>query len=127
MAVLRRRPEADSAILHSDHGTRCTSWAFGKRLRDAGLPGQWPCVREADDVQCSDEQAYRDVYHKIVLYRALRQRHWSARPPGSRHDREDFFYREELMHLFDAKLTREIKSSRSWNRPPRHPARGDGR
>ncbi len=37
MAVLRRRPEKDSTILHSDHGTQYTSWAFGKRLRDAGL------------------------------------------------------------------------------------------
>jgi putative transposase len=35
MAVARRNP----AILHSDHGTQYTSWAFGKRLRDAGLLG----------------------------------------------------------------------------------------
>jgi putative transposase len=37
MATLRRRPEGDSAILHSDHGTQYTSWAFGQRLRAAGL------------------------------------------------------------------------------------------
>jgi putative transposase len=37
MAILRRRPEKDGTILHSDHGTQYTSWAFGKRLRDAGL------------------------------------------------------------------------------------------
>ncbi len=37
MAELRRRPDKDATILHSDHGTPFTSWAFGKRLRDAGL------------------------------------------------------------------------------------------
>jgi putative transposase len=37
MAILRRRPDKDTTVLHSDHGTQYTSWAFGKRLRDAGL------------------------------------------------------------------------------------------
>ncbi len=37
MAVLRRRPENGDTILHSDHGTQYTSWAFGQRLRNAGL------------------------------------------------------------------------------------------
>src|SRR5262245_36030176 len=37
MAILRRRPEADATVLHSDHGCRYTSWAFGQRLRNAGL------------------------------------------------------------------------------------------
>ncbi|TMQ95313.1 DDE-type integrase/transposase/recombinase [Actinomadura soli] len=39
MAVTRRTPPPRSTILHSDHGTQYTSWAFGKRLRDAGMPG----------------------------------------------------------------------------------------
>jgi putative transposase len=30
MAVARRNPAARSTILHSDHGTQYTSWAFGK-------------------------------------------------------------------------------------------------
>jgi putative transposase len=30
-------PEIASTILHSDHGTQYTSWAFGQRLRAAGL------------------------------------------------------------------------------------------
>ena len=41
MAIIRRRPEKESAdgqtILHSDHGSQFNSWAFGKRLREAGL------------------------------------------------------------------------------------------
>jgi len=39
LAVTRRQPGGNSTILHSDHGTQYTSWAFGKRLRDAGLLG----------------------------------------------------------------------------------------
>src|SRR6476646_9813932 len=39
MAITRRTPEQHSAILHSDHGSQFTSWAFGQRLVDAGLVG----------------------------------------------------------------------------------------
>lgn len=37
MAIARRRPEPFSMIVHSDHGSQFTSWAFGKRVVDAGL------------------------------------------------------------------------------------------
>jgi putative transposase len=37
MAALRRHARDGSTILHSDHGTQYTSWAFGQRLRAAGL------------------------------------------------------------------------------------------
>lgn len=37
MATLRRNPEKDRTILHSDHGSQYTAWAFGKRLRAAGI------------------------------------------------------------------------------------------
>jgi putative transposase len=37
MATLRRQPPNNNTILHSDHGTQFTSWAFGQRLRAAGL------------------------------------------------------------------------------------------
>ncbi|MCD2191291.1 IS3 family transposase [Actinomycetospora soli] len=37
MAILRRKPLDDgSTVLHSDHGSQFTSWAFGRRLVDAG-------------------------------------------------------------------------------------------
>ena len=41
MAIIRRQPDKQSgdeqAILHSDHGSPYTSWAFGQRLRAADL------------------------------------------------------------------------------------------
>lgn len=39
MAIWRRQPEQDRTIAHSDHGSQYTSWAFGRRLRGAGLLG----------------------------------------------------------------------------------------
>jgi transposase InsO family protein len=39
MALWRRRPPADQCIAHADHGSQYTSWAFGSRLRAAGLLG----------------------------------------------------------------------------------------
>jgi putative transposase len=38
MATLRRKPESGHTILHSDHGSQFTAWAFGQRLRTAGIP-----------------------------------------------------------------------------------------
>ena len=37
MAIIRRCPDRQSTILHSDHGSQFTSWAFGRRLVDAGI------------------------------------------------------------------------------------------
>jgi putative transposase len=49
MAIIRRRPEPHSAILHSDHGSQFTSWAFGKRLIDAGLVGSMGSIGDCYD------------------------------------------------------------------------------
>ncbi|MFF5985959.1 IS3 family transposase [Prauserella flavalba] len=49
MAMLRRNPEPESTIRHSDHGTQFTSWASGKRLRDAGLLGSMGTVGDCYD------------------------------------------------------------------------------
>lgn len=49
MAILRRNPEGKGTILHSDHGTQYTSWAFGRRLREAGLLGSMGTVGDCYD------------------------------------------------------------------------------
>ena len=48
MAVWRRQPPP-GVIHHSDHGTQYTSWAFGQRLRKAGLLGSMGTVGDALD------------------------------------------------------------------------------
>jgi putative transposase len=49
MAILRRKPESDTTILHSDHGAQYTSWAFGQRLRTAGLLASMGTVGDCYD------------------------------------------------------------------------------
>ena len=45
MAIVRRQPEkrpaSRSTILHSDHGSQYTSWAFGQRLQAATFSPRW--------------------------------------------------------------------------------------
>jgi putative transposase len=49
VARWRRRPEPGSTIVHSDRDTQYTSWAFGHRLRQAGLLGSMGRVGSAYD------------------------------------------------------------------------------
>lgn len=49
MACWRQRPHAGQTVHHSDHGTQYTSWAFGQRLRSAGLLGSMGSVGDALD------------------------------------------------------------------------------
>jgi putative transposase len=53
MAVIRRQPEKRTGdqrtILHSDHGSQYTSWAFGKRLQKADLLASMGTVGDCYD------------------------------------------------------------------------------
>ncbi len=48
MAIENRSP-APGTILHSDHGTQFTSWAFTRRLRESGLVASMGTVGDALD------------------------------------------------------------------------------
>src|SRR3546814_16481809 len=48
MAIWNRRPPA-GAVHHSDHGSTYTSWAFGPRLREAGLLGSMGPIGDCFD------------------------------------------------------------------------------
>ena len=73
MAVTRRQPGGDSTILHSDHGAQYTSWAFGKRLRDAGLLGSMGTVGD-----CYDNAMMESFWHTMQL-ELLDIRAWESR------------------------------------------------
>ncbi len=49
MACWRRRPPRVETVMHSDRGSQYTSWAFGHRLRAAGLLGSMGRVASAVD------------------------------------------------------------------------------
>jgi transposase InsO family protein len=51
MAIWRRRPPAGQTVHHSDHGAQYTSWAFGRRLRAAGVLGSMGTVGDALDCE----------------------------------------------------------------------------
>ena len=49
MACWRRRPQPGQTVVHSDRGSQYTAWAFGQRLRSAGLLGSMGRVASALD------------------------------------------------------------------------------
>jgi putative transposase len=73
MAITRRRPEPHSAILHSDHGSQFTSWAFGKRLTDAGLVGSMGSIGD-----CFDNSMVESFWGTMQL-ELLDSRRWKTR------------------------------------------------
>lgn len=73
MAVARRQPEERSTVIHSDHGTQYTSWAFGKRLRDAGLLGSMGTVGDCFD------NAMMESFWGTMQLELLDTRTWKTR------------------------------------------------
>ena len=59
--------------MHSDHGTQYTSWAFGRRLRAAGLLGSMGSVGDAYDNAVAES-----FFHTLQL-ELLDRHHWASR------------------------------------------------
>lgn len=75
MAILRRNPvDADlKTIMHSDHGTQFTSWAFSKKVYDANLV---PSMGSIGD--CYDNAMMESFWGSMQL-ELLDSRAWSTR------------------------------------------------
>jgi putative transposase len=73
MAISRRTPEHYSAILHSDHGSQFTSWAFGRRLTEAGLIGSMGSIGD-----CYDNSMMESFWGTMQL-ELLDSRRWKTR------------------------------------------------
>ena len=73
MALWRRRPRTGQCIAHSDHGSQYTSWAFGTRLRAAGLLGSMGSVGDAYDNGMAES-----FFHTLQL-ELLDEHHWATR------------------------------------------------
>ena len=41
MAIHHRNPQPGTTVIHSDHGSQFTSWAFTQRAKDSGLRHRW--------------------------------------------------------------------------------------
>jgi len=73
MAIWRRRPPKGSTIAHSDHGSTYTSWAFGRRLRGAGLLGSMGSVGD-----CFDNSVAESFFETLQL-ELLDEHRWTSR------------------------------------------------
>lgn len=73
MAIWRRRPPKDQCVAHSDHGSQYTSWAFGTRLRAAGLLGSMGSIGDAYDNSLAES-----FFHTLQL-ELLDTQHWISR------------------------------------------------
>jgi putative transposase len=73
MAILRRKPANDATILHSDHGSQYTSWAFGHRLRSAGLLASMGTIGD-----CYDNAMMESFWGTLQL-EVLDQQRWRTR------------------------------------------------
>jgi putative transposase len=72
MAIWNRRP-APGTIHHSDHGSTYTSWAFGHRLREAGLLGSMGSIGD-----CFDNSMVESFFGTLQL-ELLDRQNWATR------------------------------------------------
>jgi putative transposase len=72
MARWRRRPPHGQTIAHSDHGAQYTSWAFGRRLRAAGLLGSMGSIGD-----CYDSVV--ESFFGTLQLELLDEHHWADR------------------------------------------------
>jgi putative transposase len=73
MAIWRRRPPEGQTVAHSDHGSQYTSWAFGRRLRGAGLLGSMGTIGDAFD------NAVAESFFGTLQLELLDEHHWNSR------------------------------------------------
>jgi putative transposase len=73
MAIWRRQPADGQTIAHSDHGAQYTSWAFGRRLRAAGLLGSMGSIGD-----CFDNSVAESFFGTLQL-ELLDEHHWTTR------------------------------------------------
>jgi transposase InsO family protein len=73
MARWRRRPAFGQTVLHSDRGAQYTSWAFGHRLRAAGLLGSMGRAGSALD------NAMMESFFGTLQRELLDRQRWATR------------------------------------------------
>lgn len=73
MACWRRKPTPGEVIHHADHGSQYTSWAFGQRLRAAGLLGSMGTVGDALD------NAMAESFFGTLQLELLDRKTWTTR------------------------------------------------
>ena len=70
---LEGQPPPGQTIAHSDHESQYTSWAFGRRLRSAGLLGSMGTIGD-----CFDNSVAESFFGTLQL-ELLDEHHWATR------------------------------------------------
>ena len=73
MAIWSRQPPPNQTVAHSDHGAQYTSWAFGRRLRAAGLLGSMGSIGDCFD------NAMAESFFGTLQVELLDTRRWDTR------------------------------------------------
>jgi putative transposase len=113
MACWRRRPTPGQTIHHADHGTRYTSWAFGQRLRQAGLLGSMGTVGDALD------NAVAESFFASLQTELLDRHHWTTRKQLAQAIFEwiEVFYNQQRRHSTLGMLTPVTYATAAKNLP----------
>ncbi len=100
MAIWRRN-SPNGTIVHSDHGTQYTSWAFGRRLRAAGLLGSMGSVGDAYD------NAVAESFFGTLQLELLDRNQWRTREELASAIFEwiECFYNPQRRHSFVGMLS----------------------
>lgn len=95
MAVWRRKP-GSGTVHHADHGTQYTSWAFGQRLRAAGLLASMGTVGDALD------NAVAESFFATLQTELLDRHVWTSRRQLARgiFDYIETFYNPVRRHSY---------------------------
>lgn len=73
MAIEQRDPQDGTTVIHSDHGTQFTSWAFTQRVVDSGLLPSMGSVGN-----CYDNAMIESFWSRMQVELLDRQR-WKTR------------------------------------------------
>ncbi len=100
MAVEARKPH--QTVVHSDHGTQFTSWAFSNRLRHAGLVGSMGTIGDGYD------NAMIESFWGTMQVELLNRRKWKTRLQlaNAIFDYIEIYYNRQRRH-----------SALDWNTP----------
>lgn len=93
MAIRNRRPEP-GGVVHADHGVQFTSWAFGERIRTAGLLPSFGTVGDGLD------NAMMESFWSSMQIELLNRKKWKTRIElaNAIFDYIEIFYNRQRRH-----------------------------
>ena len=100
MAIHNRRPTSDT-IIHSDHGTQFTSWAFTRRAQESGL-----CPSMGSIGDCFDNAVIESFWGRMQT-ELLNRKRWKTRIElaNAIFDYLEIFYNRQRRHSSLGMLT----------------------